>query len=409
MSIKRKAKRCVSSIIDDFLIPTQRLQRQLLKMVSSNKLVIKQEKIHITPTMFRFSNRFVPLEIHNYIMKNINTLESIRVVEGSTIFIVNLYTSLNNLNSNLNSNHCQEYNSYKNRRNRIIEAVSITIGMSEWSLCGMEHSKVVINLFDVDIPKVFLMDGSPITPNQVNTAYTTPCRYVNDDGEGRKLEVMLFRREEWEKVLFHELMHLYSYDIASNDKRINTRLSHIFRVKCDFNLTEAYAEFWARTLWVIWKTSGANKQFEVEMEKQCLWSIKQGIMVLINMGLENVVLESCDDRLANVIDNDDDLHGNRKNKMIKTSLAVCKETTASFSYYVICGLMMTDWECVMAWCYDNNDFPLLFTGGFHNVSSFITLLRELACEEYILDEWKDQLQKMSSNLQGIPVTARMTM
>ena len=78
---------------------------------------------------------------------------------------------------------------------------------------------------------------------------------------GKYLEVVIFRKEEWTKVLFHELMHLYSYDISSNDRRINARLSRVFHVDCDFNVTEAYAEFWARILWTMWSSGGQGIGF----------------------------------------------------------------------------------------------------------------------------------------------------
>lgn len=386
----------MNKVVRGFLVPTLKIQRQITRSVSSKDVEIKKEELERRPNRFNFSQRFVPLDIQEYIKKNIDVVERLTVVEGRTTFTVELYT-FQSSSSGINS--YVGHNSHVNRHKRIIEALAITVGMSRWSLCGLEHSHVVIKLFDVNAPKWFKMDGQPITPSQVNSAYTTPCRFFDRNEKDAKLEVVIFRREEWTKVLFHELMHLYSYDISSNDKRVNTRLSHIFHVKCDFNLTEAYAEFWARVLWVLWDTQSVNgvdnRRFMTEMERQLEWSIRQGLLVLTNMGLTGNVLGR--QLLSNALD-----------ERVMSGIPVCRETTASFSYYVICGFMMTEWECVLAWCNDTNTFPLLFTGGFHHVNSFITLLRELVNEDYVIEDWQDQLRKVLSLSRGKSVTARMT-
>ena len=385
MSVQRKASRCLAEVKHELIRPTERLYKKLSSMLSSNDIAIERndasqpgwKKSH------SFSQRFVPNEIQNYIRDRVDVMERISVKNGETRFTVELYMSHGNGRSRRDTERMQ-----------LLEALAITIGMSKWSLCGLDKSKVVIKMFDVDAPKEFSMDGHPITPSQVNSAYTIPCRFASGEKGNRALEVVVFRREEWKKVLFHELMHLYSYDIASNDKRINHRLSHIFHVKCDFNLTEAYAEFWARVLYVLWETHGEKRRFDTEIERQRKWSVSQGVVVLTSMGLTGNVLGARDT-------------GNSTSA--GQALPVCRETTAAFSYYVICGFMMTEWECVLAWCYEVNQFPLLFQGGFQYVGSFLTLLRELYAEQFVLAEWRSRLRKITSLTDfGGRVTARMT-
>jgi hypothetical protein len=227
------------------------------------------------------------------------------------------------------------------------------------------------------------MDGEPITPSQVNSAYTIPCRYADDNGSGKYLEVVIFRKEEWTKVLFHELMHLYSYDISSNDRRINARLSRVFHLSCDFNITEAYAEFWARILWTMWSSEGRWKQFSEEIERQKRWSIRQGVMVTINSELAK---EGIDDR---------------------SRTPKCRETTASFSYYVICGLMMTEWEKVVTWCCETNQFPIVFRGGYASVNSLISLLKEIDSTSSVIEQWAKQRDSLVRN-RRLNLSSRMT-
>jgi hypothetical protein len=265
----------------------------------------------------------------------------------------------------------------------MVDALAITVGMSKWCSCGLVNANVVIKLYDIDAPKMFNMDGQSITPSQVNSAYTIPCRYANDNGSGKYLEVVIFRKEEWIKVLFHELMHLYSYDISSSDRRINARLSRIFHCICDFNITEAYAEFWARILWTMWSSEGRWNRFSKEIERQRQWSIRQGVMVIMNSELSN----------------DTEIHTNRIPK--------CKETTASFSYYVICGLMMTEWEAVVAWCCETNEFPVVFRGGYTSVNSLISLLKEIESSDDVIEEWDKQRDVLLGN-RRLSLSSRMT-
>lgn len=382
MSIERKTRSCLNTLMTDIITPITRFQRKLERLSSSRRLAFDVSPVVQSLGTFQFSQRFVPTDIQEAVRRNVDQVDRLDFVHGHTNFTVELYTARGGTGDSTPRSRLP----VGERRSRLIQALAITVGMSKWSLCGLEHAKVVIKMFDIDSPKKFAMDGLPITPSQVNSAYTIPCRYASGSGT---LEVVIFRREEWTKVLFHELMHLYSYDISSNDKRINTRLSRIFNVTCDFNLTEAYAEFWARVLWTMWVTDGVGRRFAEEMERQRIWSIRQGVTVLMNTNLVDVVFGTRGRRIA---------HGTE----------VCKETTAAFSYYVICGIMMTEWECVLAWCCEANAFPMMFTSGFDHVSSFITLIRELKNEDFVIDDWKEQATRLARRTQKGDVSARMT-
>ena len=68
----------------------------------------------------------------------------------------------------------------------------------------------------------------------------------------------------------------------------------------------------------------------------------------------------------------------------RSRIPKCKETTASFSYYVICGLMMTEWEKVVVWCCETNKFPIVFRGGYASVNSLITLVKEIDSNSIVI-------------------------
>lgn len=65
--------------------------------------------------------------------------------------------------------------------------------------------------------------------------------------------VMVFRNEEWFKVLIHELFHVFHFDLSLlSDGRywkiVQERFQSTFPIKSDFNISESIAEFWATML-----------------------------------------------------------------------------------------------------------------------------------------------------------------
>lgn len=376
MSVSKRAYECLSDINNQLIVPTARLRKYIDGLLSSRQMAITSERFSQLHSKFRFSQRFVPVDIQETIGKDVNNVDRLKFDYRGTNYTIELYSHMRDLGRHSSS-------SLVNRKSRIVDAMAITVGMSKWCLCGLENANVVIKLYDVDAPKMFSMDGQPITPSQVNSAYTIPCRYADDNGSSKYLEVVIFRKEEWTKVLFHELMHLYSYDISSNDRRINSRLSRVFHVDCDFNVTEAYAEFWARLLWTMWCSEGRWNRFSEEIERQRQWSIRQGVMVTMNSELANGASGGT------------------------TGTPKCKETTASFSYYVICGLMMTEWEKVVTWCCETNRFPIVFRGGYASVNSLISLLKGIDRDAYVADEWMNQRARLYSN-KRLNLSSRMT-
>ena len=77
-----------------------------------------------------------------------------------------------------------------------------------------------------------------LSPDNANSAVTTSC-VVNG-------EIIIFREEEWFKVLIHETFHVLGMDFSSmNCDKINKQIYKQFPITSEFNLFEAYSEFWA--------------------------------------------------------------------------------------------------------------------------------------------------------------------
>lgn len=61
-------------------------------------------------------------------------------------------------------------------------------------------------------------------------------------------EILIFRNEEWFKVLIHELLHVFHMEMncaGVNQTEMRTNMAKTFPIKSDFAISESLAEFWA--------------------------------------------------------------------------------------------------------------------------------------------------------------------
>lgn len=408
---------CIENINRSCIKPILKCNNYIKKRIDNNEL-------HVTRTPFRFNERdtdfnesFMSNDIQYIIYNKINCEETLELNMFDILFVVKLYSTDDNKQTKN-----QTQNIKKSHLDKLVEALSITISMSQWSPCKLENRKVIVKLFDIDIPKKFIPYDKVITSKNVNTAYTIPCRFL-EFVENDNLEVVIFRNEEWVKVLFHELMHAYSYDIDSTYyTKLNNKIINLFKIKCDFKVNEAYTEFWARILYSMLKTANKIRRSKLdsrssistnsrresfkkllfdEIEKQRAWSIFQATVVLTNTELFDNVINISKIRTNHT----------SKNKIINNP-----EKTAAFSYYVITGFLMTDYKNVMLWCLDNNNndydyeyqIPFEFNNTFSNVDGFFSLVKDIVKDYDIIELWKNEKESLRPNFNKYSTTARMT-
>ena len=122
----------------------------------------------------------------------------------------------------------------------------------------------------------------------VNTGFTFGCSLKN--------QIYIYREEEWEKVLIHELIHAFGLDFASNDKLntiANDRAMSYFGIRNmerkDLRLYEAYTETWADILYVLLKNADVRRREVSYLMKQVRiqqeWSIRQYVKLMSFYGV----------------------------------------------------------------------------------------------------------------------------
>lgn len=216
-----------------------------------------------------------------------------------------------------------------------------------------------------------------ISTEHVNTAFTYNCL-----PEG---EITIFRAEEWFKVFLHETFHAYNLDFGLSVKSglMHKSLASLFRIKCDFNINEAYTETWARIINCAMYSYGllkADKNYstfelytEFCLQLERIFSLYQMNKILSFMGL-----------------NYTDIY--LSEAYLKQSLY--KEATHVFGYYILTAIFLNDYKEFIHWCFVNNksESAIKFKGNtehFQKMSEYIKinyaktdLLKTLAVLKY---------------------------
>lgn len=244
------------------------------------------------------------------------------------------------------------------------------------------------------------INGDTLGPSHANTGYTCPCS-INPERYGGKTstEIIIFRHEEWFKVLIHETMHNLELDFVTD---VKTTVNDLFPgIRHAIILSEAYAETWARLLnvafYAFYDIYGGNAtaaQYNAAIKRclpsECAFSLFQANKILKHMGLSIYTILS-----------NEPMHASTVSKKYS-------EKTNIFAYYVITGLMMCESDEFLKWCAAENKVSLIrATQGEPGCSKFKILLSHIIKNERISD-----CSNALSTLKQMPVhaeSARMTL
>lgn len=194
-----------------------------------------------------------------------------------------------------------------------------------------------------------------LNENNVNTAFTTSCQY--------NTEIVIFRSEEWFKVLLHETFHSFGLDFSDmNTTECNKKILGIFKVYSKVNLYEAYVECWAEILnalfcsFFIMKNKRDFEEFvlnaEILINIERYYSFFQMVKTLKFMGLNYVDLYSGNERVG-----------------------LYKEKTSVLSYYIIKLILINNFQDFLEWCYTYNNSLLQFNKTVQNQMHFCEFIK----------------------------------
>jgi len=204
----------------------------------------------------------------------------------------------------------------------------------------------------------------------VNTAFTTTCPIDS--------EIVVFRKEEWFKVLIHETFHNFGLDFSMmNCSSVNECILNIFKVNSEVNSFEAYTEFWAEIINSLFCSFYAlkninnvneflsNAEFFINFER--IYSFFQLTKTLNFMGLSYT-----------------DLYSNTKQSSILRE-NLYKENTNVLSYYIIKTILLNNYQGFLDWCNKNNLSILNFKKTTGNLSEFCKFIEKNYKKQSMLD------------------------
>lgn len=225
----------------------------------------------------------------------------------------------------------------------------------------------------------------------VNTAVTTSCQ--------PQTEIVVYRKEEWFKVLLHETFHSFGLDFSNmNNEECTSRILKIFPVKSKVNLFESYCEFWAEIVNVLFCSFRAIKDkydFNAFMARcaefmnmEINYSVFQVVKTLNFMGLNYEAMHSSKEYA----------------KILRNNLY--KENTNVLSYYVVRMILMTNVQATLNWCDVNNGSNLLlqFKKTAQNQRAFCDFIGKYYNSAYTLNSvscmqrvWRELMEKYGVN------------
>jgi len=217
---------------------------------------------------------------------------------------------------------------------------------------------------------IYLTDLKKELPNRsfdiidsvnANTGFTYTCSPEN--------EIVIYRKEEWFKVLAHEMMHSFGIDFSNmNVDSCNEKIKRIFKVNSNVNMYEAYTEFWGQMINCIFcsyylengmiEYDNFLNNFELFINIERFHGFLQLVKILKFMNL----------RYEELYLNDYELDEKRK---------VCyREKTNILSYYIIKQVLMNNYQGFLNWCSVHNLSLINFNKTYKNLDEFYKFIEK---------------------------------
>ena len=203
--------------------------------------------------------------------------------------------------------------------------------------------------------------GVPLGPLHSNTGFAGSCANGGS--------IVIYRKEEWFKVLTHELIHFLGLDFSTDLRgTVPGAMKTIFPVSSEFNLYETYTEVWAEILNIVMtfflENPEASKRQVAEgthdlIRIECAFSTFQMVKILGHLGLNYELLYSKSDSAAYLRDH------------------YYKEKTNVFCYYVLPSLLLFYYDDFLRWCVENNLNLIHFSTQSHAQTKFVKLIEKL--------------------------------
>jgi hypothetical protein len=219
-------------------------------------------------------------------------------------------------------------------------------------------NEINIHIYFTDhLKKLPQRRGDPFQQIHANTAFTTVC--------APSTYIHIFRKEEWFKVFIHETFHNLGLDFATMDvSQLDQYMNRPFPLNKDLGIFETYCEMWAVIISSLFEahfsTNGPRDAIISKTEKiltqQAIYSVFQAAKIL-------------------------DHHGLTYQNVLSGSLSKYKETTYTFSYYILKSVLLFGLEDFLDFCLRYNRNTIDFDKSSKTVLKYGELILHLSKNE----------------------------
>ena len=231
-----------------------------------------------------------------------------------------------------------------------------------------------IYLYLTDLKKVLPTHVKILKEENVNTAFTSSCK--------PDAEIVLFRQEEWFKVLVHECFHCNGLDFSNVEtSECDKTILSIFPVSADVRLYETYCEMWGEIINVLFIS-----YFSISNSVK----IKENLDIYIHKIVSKGEKLLHNERMFSMFQSSKVLHFfgiDYKQLYDKTNMnshrvrqIKYKEETSVLSYYILKNIYIFFMNEFVEWCVENNkdnrgNETLVFTKTKENINSYCEFIK----------------------------------
>jgi hypothetical protein len=327
---------------------------KIIKKFYTEMKLIKKKNIDIQKVKFNPSDLSESHFVSEHARK---ALKKVKFSNNSTFTILNTTIQLQLLTPKNTTNKQK-----KNDIQRVYKLLHFILGFSNMNL---ETLNIV--LFLHDDKKYITKKYETLGPNHVNSAVTYAC--------AKNGEIFLYRKEEWFKVLAHELMHSLCLDFSGlNTKILKGNFKKLFKIESKYEISESYAEFWATVINILFisyditnKYTAFKENVTMMLDIESLFSLYQCIKILKYMKINNY-----------------------KQFLENKQTNLYEENTNVFAYYFVKTILLYNYDEFMKFCHENNSpgNPILFYKSPGNLNSFFNFVLKYYSTEYLLNDFR---------------------
>uniref|UniRef100_A0A6C0I4I4 Uncharacterized protein n=1 Tax=viral metagenome TaxID=1070528 RepID=A0A6C0I4I4_9ZZZZ len=332
-------------------------------------------------------NTYFPEEIQDHILNEPSTATTYQFNVNDRKVVLHFVVFDDTLNTLMENKNMDEH------ARRVCALIHLVSAHAARPACS---STLNIYIYMTDFKKRFPTEkGQSLDAIHANTGMAYHCAKNND--------VVVYRKEEWFKVLIHELFHAFGLSFIESDMEAEVHagmqrsLQRMYAISHPVRIYETYCEIWARILNVVFDcfmgddatTKSLNPIQATDLQLQVF-------MECVMDGLhENA--RFAQQQCAKLMRYMDITYATLANPTKENREIVSKkyrENTNIFAYYVLTCVLLHSPDEFIAWCYKNN--PFRRTTPRNNIMQFRTIPSNFNGFMELLNHCKQQCPDLDS-------------